>query len=258
MAFATSTVHLNMLYHEEFETELPEAYERLLLDVLRGDRSLFIQRQELAAAWAVVTPLLQRIETEKIAPQTYPTEVPDPRRNITCRLSLYTTRRNSARQTLSSTSCATTWATVPGTTRVRKTTPTNTASPTKRRPHPLSSCWPAGQPPLAIYKRVAEHPPRPVHPAAYLMLSDDRFVPHDDPRSNYGNIVPMAEQLGLPTERFVHADTGGDLNAAVSGFDDRIRALGKRSAIFGLGVLGIGADGHTASLFSPDSVPAPR
>lgn len=71
MEFATSAVHLNMLYHEEFEAELPEAYERLLLDVLRGDRSLFIQRQELAAAWAVVTPLLQRIESERIAPQTY-------------------------------------------------------------------------------------------------------------------------------------------------------------------------------------------
>lgn len=114
-----------------------------------------------------------------------------------------------------------------------------------------------GSTPLAIYKRVAEHPPRPVHPAAYLMLSDDRFVPHDDPRSNYGNIAPMAEHLGLPTERFVHVDTGADLNAAVSGFDDQIHALGKRSAIFGLGVLGIGTDGHTASLFSPDSVPSP-
>lgn len=71
MEFSSSTVHLNMLYHEEFEAELPEAYERLLLDVLRGDRSLFIQRQELAAAWAVVTPLLHKIEEERIAPRRY-------------------------------------------------------------------------------------------------------------------------------------------------------------------------------------------
>ncbi|MDA3947890.1 MAG: glucose-6-phosphate dehydrogenase [Spirochaeta sp.] len=71
MAFASSVVRLTMLYHEEFKTELPEAYERLLLDVLRGDRSLFIPTQELAAAWEVVTPALHRIETERLKPQTY-------------------------------------------------------------------------------------------------------------------------------------------------------------------------------------------
>ena len=44
----------------------------LLLDVLRGDRSLFIQREELAAAWGIVTPALNQIETERIQPQIYP------------------------------------------------------------------------------------------------------------------------------------------------------------------------------------------
>ncbi len=72
MTLESSTVRLNMLYHEQFDAELPEAYERLLLDVLRGDRSLFIQKEELAAAWNVVTPALQRIEAERIKPQPYP------------------------------------------------------------------------------------------------------------------------------------------------------------------------------------------
>ncbi|MFP4211230.1 MAG: glucose-6-phosphate dehydrogenase [Alkalispirochaeta sp.] len=72
MHLESATVRLNMLYHEQFQTELPEAYERLLLDVLRGDRSLFIQKQELAAAWEIVTPALNRIETERIRPQVYP------------------------------------------------------------------------------------------------------------------------------------------------------------------------------------------
>jgi len=72
MDLVSSAVRLNMLYHEEFGTEqVPEAYERLLLDVLRGDRSLFIQREELAAAWRVVTPFLTRIETERIRPVIY-------------------------------------------------------------------------------------------------------------------------------------------------------------------------------------------
>jgi glucose-6-phosphate 1-dehydrogenase len=71
MTLESSAVRLNMLYHEQFDGELPEAYERLLLDVLRGDRSLFIQKEELAAAWNVVTPALQRIEAEHIKPKIY-------------------------------------------------------------------------------------------------------------------------------------------------------------------------------------------
>jgi len=38
----------------------PEAYERLLLDALRGDATLFIRRDEAEAAWALITPLLDR------------------------------------------------------------------------------------------------------------------------------------------------------------------------------------------------------
>jgi len=71
MKFQSSTVRLNMHYSQEFDAALPEAYERLLLDVLRGDRSLFIQKQELAAAWEIVTPALKKIETEQIKPRRY-------------------------------------------------------------------------------------------------------------------------------------------------------------------------------------------
>jgi glucose-6-phosphate 1-dehydrogenase len=38
---------------------LPEAYERLLLDALRGDATLFMRSDELAAAWEFVTPILE-------------------------------------------------------------------------------------------------------------------------------------------------------------------------------------------------------
>ncbi len=71
MQFQSAEVLLNMLYQQQFAATLPEAYERLLLDVLRGDRSLFIQKQELAAAWEIVTPALKRIESERIKPRRY-------------------------------------------------------------------------------------------------------------------------------------------------------------------------------------------
>ncbi|SFI80022.1 glucose-6-phosphate dehydrogenase [Planctomicrobium piriforme] len=44
---------------DEFETQLPEAYERLLLDVIRGDSTLFTRSDELEAAWAFVDPILK-------------------------------------------------------------------------------------------------------------------------------------------------------------------------------------------------------
>jgi glucose-6-phosphate 1-dehydrogenase len=46
-------------YGNSFQRPLPEAYERLLLDALRGDATLFMRSDELAAAWDFVTPILE-------------------------------------------------------------------------------------------------------------------------------------------------------------------------------------------------------
>lgn len=69
MALAES--ELNLRYQQAFRQEIPDAYERLLLDVVEGDKSLFIRADELAAAWDVFTPLLQKIEQERIEPEPY-------------------------------------------------------------------------------------------------------------------------------------------------------------------------------------------
>lgn len=65
-------VELDLTYDKRFNTDqLPDAYERLLLDVLRGDHNLFVRNDELVAAWSIFTPLLHRIEQEKIKPLQY-------------------------------------------------------------------------------------------------------------------------------------------------------------------------------------------
>jgi glucose-6-phosphate 1-dehydrogenase len=61
----------DFVYQSNFDMTLPEAYERLLLDVIRGDKSLFIRADELAAAWDIFTPVLHRMERERIAPKAY-------------------------------------------------------------------------------------------------------------------------------------------------------------------------------------------
>ncbi len=45
-------VPLNLSFAEAFHERTPEAYERLLLDVIRGQQTLFMRRDELEAAWS--------------------------------------------------------------------------------------------------------------------------------------------------------------------------------------------------------------
>lgn len=61
----------DFFYRSSFETTLPEAYERLLLDVIRGDKTLFIRSDELAAAWDIFTPPLHEMEARRVAPKPY-------------------------------------------------------------------------------------------------------------------------------------------------------------------------------------------
>jgi glucose-6-phosphate 1-dehydrogenase len=49
-------------YAEAFGMEPPEAYERLLLDSLAGDMTLFTRSDEVEAAWEFVTDILEAWE----------------------------------------------------------------------------------------------------------------------------------------------------------------------------------------------------
>jgi glucose-6-phosphate 1-dehydrogenase len=62
---------LDLQYKEAFSELIPDAYESLLLDVTRGDRSLFIQKHELEAAWDIFTPVLHEMEELGVVPEPY-------------------------------------------------------------------------------------------------------------------------------------------------------------------------------------------
>ena len=58
-------------YKEAYgEAPLPEAYERLLLDAMQGDASLFMRSDEIERAWAIMEPLIQAAAGE-VEPQEY-------------------------------------------------------------------------------------------------------------------------------------------------------------------------------------------
>jgi glucose-6-phosphate 1-dehydrogenase len=64
-------VPLDMSFANVFGTRQPEAYERLLMDVVRGDPTLFMRRDEVEAAWRWVDPILSAWADSIDAPKPY-------------------------------------------------------------------------------------------------------------------------------------------------------------------------------------------
>ncbi len=58
-AMEVRDVAMDFLYGEAFTESSPEAYERLILDVLVGDATLFPRSEEVEASWRVIDPLEQ-------------------------------------------------------------------------------------------------------------------------------------------------------------------------------------------------------
>jgi glucose-6-phosphate 1-dehydrogenase len=52
------TVHMDFLYGGAFRTDMPEAYERLLLDCMRGDSTLFTREDEVVEQWQLVDAIV--------------------------------------------------------------------------------------------------------------------------------------------------------------------------------------------------------
>ena len=50
---------------------MPDAYERLILDVFIGSQIHFVRSDELAEAWRIFTPVLHDIDRDKPAPIPY-------------------------------------------------------------------------------------------------------------------------------------------------------------------------------------------
>ncbi|MCI4569108.1 glucose-6-phosphate dehydrogenase [Lysobacter sp. CFH 32150] len=64
-------VPLDMSFAEAFGGHQPEAYERLLMDVVRGNPTLFMRRDEVEAAWRWIDPILSAWKDIREAPKPY-------------------------------------------------------------------------------------------------------------------------------------------------------------------------------------------
>src|SRR5690606_28232923 len=52
------TVHMDFLYGSTFREDLPEAYERLILDAMLGDATLFTRADEIEEQWSLVDAIV--------------------------------------------------------------------------------------------------------------------------------------------------------------------------------------------------------
>ncbi|HEU0231090.1 MAG TPA: glucose-6-phosphate dehydrogenase [Burkholderiaceae bacterium] len=70
-AMHLQSTYLNLDFHTMSKARWADAYERLLLDVIRGKLALFMRRDELVQAWTWVEPIIEAWEHHSIAPRTY-------------------------------------------------------------------------------------------------------------------------------------------------------------------------------------------
>lgn len=114
-----------------------------------------------------------------------------------------------------------------------------------------------GHTPLPAYREVARR--RPPHANELTIIySDDRYVPADSDASNYHATRPLIDALGLPDSQVLRIRTELSLEEAARDYELRLRALLDSGARLGLALLGIGPDGHTASLFLPEHLERSR
>jgi glucose-6-phosphate 1-dehydrogenase len=71
-------VNMEFRYGTSFLSESPEAYERLILDAMRGDASLFTREDEVAASWAICDPILKAWSVTPGPLPSYPAGSPGP------------------------------------------------------------------------------------------------------------------------------------------------------------------------------------
>jgi 6-phosphogluconolactonase len=121
-----------------------------------------------------------------------------------------------------------------------------------------------GSTPKALYEKLAAPPYRDAFPwsRTHLFWGDERFVPHADVLSNYRMVkqaliaktpIPAQNIHGIPTEGLTPDEAARAYEKTLKSFYGAER-LDVARPLFDITLLGLGPDGHTASLFPKTSV----
>jgi len=119
--------------------------------------------------------------------------------------------------------------------------------------NPLALMLSGGSTPLPAYREVARRGPKAAG-QLHILYSDDRYVPASSEASNYHQSRPLLDALSIPASALLRVRTELPLEQAAQDYEAQLAALLSTGARIGLGLLGLGADGHTASLFRTDDL----
>ena len=255
-AMALESVAMDFKYKDWFKQAPAVGYETLIYDCLIGDATLFQRADQVEAAWGVVEPVLRRLgkrHARGIFPITPPAAKGPAPPTIFWRATAVPGGRSNERATRSK---------IAGKLEMVEDAEALAARAAEmhRRARlavaPRRSAWrcraaPRRAPPISCWRRRNECPGI----ASRLFFGDERFVPPDHPDSNYrmvretllagGKVAragcwpfpPMAPRKAAPTryEEILRQQYGASI-------------LDPDVPLFDLTLLGLGEDGHTASL----------
>lgn len=116
-----------------------------------------------------------------------------------------------------------------------------------------------GKTPIPFYNSLGDYGKNLPWEKTHIFLVDERILPHDDPESNFGMIKKtLFSKIDIPAVNIHPSYTDGTVHDAVEKYEEDIRNFFELKAgllpQFDLIILGIGEDGHTASLFPDDEV----
>lgn len=109
-----------------------------------------------------------------------------------------------------------------------------------------------GSTPLAIYDRITKSP-FVVSENAFVTYSDERFVLPEHKENNYFNTKSMLNALKFDRNRVIRVKTELGFEGSVRDFNEHLTKFLQKGSVH-IGFLGMGTDGHTASLFSLENV----
>jgi 6-phosphogluconolactonase len=106
-----------------------------------------------------------------------------------------------------------------------------------------------GTTPLPAYRALAAGA-LPHAAGLRILFTDERYVPANAEASNYHQTRPLLAALALPPDAVLRVRTELTLKEAAADYQRQLEVLVACGTPIGLGLLGLGADGHTCSLFA--------
>ena len=120
---------------------------------------------------------------------------------------------------------------------------------------PVHIALSGGSTPTLLFEKMAEYDDPDVLRNIHFYWVDERHVPEDDPESNYGVFRRLLVDTGIVPEENVHPiKYHPDIHQMAANYEQELRQLVPFMddlPVFDEIILGVGEDGHTASIF-PD------